>query len=190
MHFLKKINQKLKEGNGFTLIELLVVVAIIGLLSSIVLTSLSEARTKAKYAAAQTELNQFIQAVIIAQGESGQPLINITGNYCSDCACRDQDIRNIPSGDACYTGWTDSLTAIQAATDGNFAGIDKLTRDPWGSPYGLDENELEYESDDCRMDTIRSAGPDGILYTEDDEGYVIPLQTPQPGCEYTPDESF
>ena len=39
---------------GFTLIELLVVISIISLLSSIVLASLSSARTKAKLAAAQT----------------------------------------------------------------------------------------------------------------------------------------
>jgi len=55
-----------------------------------------------------------------------------------------------------------------------------MTRDPWGSPYGLDENEREGGPTDCRLDTIRSAGPDGLLYTGDDQGYVIPHSRPCP----------
>jgi type IV pilus assembly protein PilA len=45
-----------KYNKGFTLIELLVVIAIIGILSSVVLSSLNSAREKGKNAAAKSEL--------------------------------------------------------------------------------------------------------------------------------------
>jgi prepilin-type N-terminal cleavage/methylation domain-containing protein len=174
MLFLKR-----KKENGFTLIELLVVIAIISLLSTVVMSSVSKARQKAQYAKARVEIKQFINAATLAQQEKGN-LRSITGSGCSDCSCRGRDIRNIPASDSCYIGWINVITTIQNNTNGAVTNLTKMTRDSWGSPYGIDENDREGGPADCRFDTIRTAGPDGILYNGDDMGFTINLSRPCP----------
>lgn len=65
-------------SRGFTLIELLVVIAIIGLLSSVVLSSLNSARGKGSDSAAKSNLNN-----LRAQAEL---LYDTAGNYSGTCA--------------------------------------------------------------------------------------------------------
>lgn len=61
------------QNRGFTLIELLVVIAIIGILSSVVLASLSTARTRGQIAAVQADLSGMrAQAELYAQSNSNQ----------------------------------------------------------------------------------------------------------------------
>jgi prepilin-type N-terminal cleavage/methylation domain-containing protein len=58
-----KVGRRSAAMGGFTLIELLVVIAIIGILSSIVLTSLSSSRYKARDAGRLSDMHQLENAL-------------------------------------------------------------------------------------------------------------------------------
>ncbi len=66
----KLSNKKLTKG--FTLIELLVVIAIIGLLSSIVLASLNQARVKARDSRRMSDLHQIQLALELYRAGNGK----------------------------------------------------------------------------------------------------------------------
>lgn len=84
------------RSRGFTLIELLVVIAIIGLLSSIVLASLSEARARGRYATAVEQMRAIAIAAEIARGSYSCVTVWTGQSYTSPYAC-DVDAGRAPS---------------------------------------------------------------------------------------------
>ena len=157
-----KPDTKIKTA-GFTLIELLVVISIIGMLSAIALVSLSTARTRAKYAHAQSDMNQIANAIAIAENQTSLPLIQITENSCTACSASWQSANGQSTCTNCADKWQSAISKIEEKGGSLAKGVSKIINDPWGHPYTMDENETEYGPTDCRPDTLLSGGPDGVV---------------------------
>ncbi len=70
--------KKIKANKGFTLIELLVVVAIIGILATVILSSLSKARSKARDAKRLADMKAIYDALAMYESDHGYVPITYT----------------------------------------------------------------------------------------------------------------
>jgi prepilin-type N-terminal cleavage/methylation domain-containing protein len=71
MEYFNLKNKKISNKKAFTLLELLIVIAIIGVLASIVMSSLNSSRQKSRIANIQSTMKSFLNEVsIITNGEN------------------------------------------------------------------------------------------------------------------------
>lgn len=130
----------IKQTKGFTLIELLIVVAIIGMLSSIVLSSLGNARNKAKDAKTRTELSQLRnQAEMYADtygnygtGSGLADSCDMTGNIFADPSI----IKLLTSINEAALSTTTSVSPVCGVTAGQWVVWAPLRSGSATNPYG------------------------------------------------------
>ena len=183
-------NNFIKENQSFTLLEMLVVMGILSIVSTAVVVTinpvqrLNDARTKAT----QYKINELGDTLSRIKGLSGKTSIQITGSGCSDCGCR----TSTPVGDnaSCVSQWGVSLSRFQTegAAQGVYGSLLDFKSDAYGGPFLIDENEGEGGATDCRHDTLRSAGIDGIYGTADDlfpYGNMNYIKNITAGCQGT-----
>lgn len=122
-------------AKGHSLVELMVAVAIVGTLAAIGTIDYNLFSIRSKYTRARAELSAVSRVVVGLRIADNVNLIGITGSTCTDC------LGNPPSS------WLP-------------LGFASVPMDPWGTPYHLDENEMEFGDTDCRRDSLWSSGND------------------------------
>lgn len=154
-----------RHSNGFTLIELLVVVSIIGLLSSVVLTSLNSTRGKARDANRKAQLRQLQSALELYFSVNGAyPDI---GGPAVCYASEPGDVR--PNGNNNDGNWIPGLTPTYMSS---------LPRDPQG---GFPDNNPTCTS---------FAGKRTYMYCGGANNYKIISRCGGPESSYLPSDSF
>lgn len=141
MKILKIENLKIIKNQGFSLIELLIVITIIGLLSTIVLNSLSSSRSKAYDSKVKQQLNSFRTAAEIYFANQEPNSYGPASASCSGGMFNDVDHANgspgiyiaegnLPAGTQVVCSSSDSAYAIKATL---YSGNDYWCIDNRGS---------------------------------------------------------
>lgn len=121
-------------SHGFTIVELLIVIVVIGILSTLVLSTYANAQKSARNAARVSVASQFregVQALIVQRGTFGDLLVQ-PGFLLSSCYSTGfPDVNGDGLGDCHYN----SSTVIASESPAFIAEIEKISKIPDVSKY-------------------------------------------------------
>lgn len=153
----------MKSLRGFTIVELLIVIVVIAILAAISVVAYNGIQDRSKNSKVAADINTLVKAINLGRTSLNSPLISITNSNCTRCNCPyalgdTTAYSQLPKTHACWVGYYNTLTAIGNASGVNLSPLRE--GDPWGSPYQIDENELENGS--CaNRDGVWSTGRSG-----------------------------
>ena len=103
---------------GFSLIELLIVVAIMGILSAVVLSSLGTAREKARDARRIQDVKDMAKLLVIESDTGNVALVGCTGSDALASICTG------PGDISAFSDYTDPSGSTDACTSASVSGTD------------------------------------------------------------------
>jgi hypothetical protein len=129
-------------------------------------TATREAVARQSVAQARLRLKELSLAAYLAKVRNNSLLADVTGQFDLTTPCNAlPTLRGLPDSSSCAENWLGSLRLIWTRAFGPDAPPipEHLLRDPWGSPYLLNQAEAVcgHYGTWCPKDTIGSAGPEG-----------------------------
>ncbi len=198
----------MKANKGFTLIELAVVLAIIAVLAAILTPLVTSYIDQARTTRASADVRAIAQSYQLHVRDTGEyPIFTdaaaaATGTTADKeyFASQTADEPALATGGGAPNGWTNYTVAGTSASIDEFLNQNKLTLptnnpgggrvayrgpyldltgalDPWGNAYIV--TALNLVDDAANMGFVLSAGPDGLIDTDDDQ--VSEAETLTPG---------
>jgi len=153
-----KQNAFWRQSRGFSLSEIMVVIAIIGIMLTVALPSISAVRQNSRIKAETATVGKIMLSLVLYRDfhEVFPPGVN--GSLVDSCTM----CRLAPGGAYDYSLVDTRWQAVAAQLVGLEGGSTRNS-DEWGHPYAYDNNYRV--ADTLRYTTICSMGPDGVLNT-------------------------